>query len=363
MSPFIAQPLPLKKIAWPDLITSIVKANSAIARYDGQLQGIPNPSVLLSPLMTQEAVLSSKIEGTQATLEEVLKFEADPKKITEKYEDIEEIINYRKSLSFAEGYLQNRPVCLNLIRDMHRVLLNGVQGQNRGRGEFRRIQNWIGKPNTPIEQATYIPPPPNQVLECLSNWEKYYHYEEKDALIQLAILHAQFELIHPFLDGNGRIGRILIPLFLFDKKTLSSPMFYISAYFESSRNEYYSSLLAISEDDNWTGWIKYFLKAVTEQAKDNGQKAKDIMSLYDAMKERITDLTHSRFSIQTLDVLFHRPIFNSSYFARHSQIPKPSAARILKVLSENGIVRLIAPAKGQKPGLYIFPELLRIVQP
>lgn len=359
--PFTPQLLPLDEITWSSLVSLISEANSALARYDGHLEGIPNPRVLLSPLLTQEAVLSSKIEGTQATLEEVLEFEADPRP-TERYEDIEEILNYRKALSFAEEELKNRPLCLNLIRNMHGVLLDGVRGQNRGRGEFRRIQNWIGKPNTPIEEATYIPPSPDKLLDYLSNWEKYCHYDEKDRLVQMAIIHAQFELIHPFLDGNGRIGRILIPIFLYEKKVLSSPMFYISAYFESTRGEYYERLLSISSESDWTGWIEYFLNAIAEQARRNSQKAKVIMTLYNSMKETITDLTHSRFAIQTLDFLFNRPIFSSSLFTTASQIPRASSARILRSLENGEVIKSIREAKGRMPALYIFPQLLNIVQ-
>lgn len=360
--PFIPELLPLKEIAWSNLVSLIGEANAAIARYDGYLQGIPNPKVFLSPLTTQEAVLSSKIEGTQATLEEVLEFEADPSEPTDRYEDIQEIVNYRKALIFAEEDLQRLPLCLNMIKSIHQILLEGVRGRNKGRGEFRKIQNWIGKQNTPIEDATYIPPAPDRLLDDLSNWEKYCHYDEKDRLVQMAIIHAQFEIIHPFLDGNGRIGRILIPIFLFDKKVLSTPTFYISSYLEATRDEYYDRLLAISNNGDWEGWITYFLKAIVEQAKRNSQKAKDIMTLYDKMKEEITRLTHSSFSIQTLDCLFQRPIFNSSVFTISSQIPKASAARILKCLESGNIIRPIKPAKGRKPTVYIFPKLLKIVR-
>lgn len=218
--PFIPEKLPLENINWEDLLPNIVKANSAVAKFDGLLESILNPLLFLNPLMTQEAVLSSKIEGTQASLSEVLAFEAAPKRKQDNINDIEEVINYRNALLFATKELENRPICLNFIKDMHEILLQGVRGQNKARGEFRRIQNWIGKSNSTIETASYVPPEPHLLLEFLSDWEKYCHYDEKDKLVQLAIIHAQFEIIHPFLDGNGRIGRILIPLFLFEQKIL-----------------------------------------------------------------------------------------------------------------------------------------------
>lgn len=361
-SPFKPETLPVKNIDWQSLISSLVAAHAEVARYDGLLESIPDAEILLSPLMTQEAVLSSKIEGTQATLEEVLEFEADPRITKGREADIEEVLNYRLSLSLAKDELKERPLCLNLIKRLHYTLLDGVRGRDKNRGEFRRTQNWIGKPGTPMEQAIYIPPPPDELLGCLSDWEKYCHYEEQDKLVQLAIIHAQFELIHPFLDGNGRIGRILIPIFLFDRKLLNSPVFYISAFFEKNRDEYYSRLLAISEENDWNGWIKYFLQAISHQAKDNIGRVKDIRKLYDEMKMVISQLTHSRFSIQVLDFLFHRPVFSSSVFISHSKIPKPSAARILKSLTDKSIIIQAVPSKGRKPAIYVFPGLLSIVQ-
>lgn len=358
---FEPKTLPLSDINWEQLVPLISEANQAIARYDGRLEGIPNPQVLLSPLLTQEAVLSSKIEGTQATLEEVLEFEANPKKTKDKKEDIEEILNYRISLSLAKDELDKRPLCLNLIKDIHSILLQGVRGQNKSRGEFRKSQNWIGKPGTPIEQAMYVPPPPDKLLDYLSNWEYYCHFEEKDSLVQLAIIHAQFEIIHPFLDGNGRIGRILIPLFLYEKKILSSPMFYISAYFEANREEYYSRLLEISEHDNWNDWITYFLKAIKEQASKNSQKAKEILLLYNEMKERIAELTRSIYAIKILDFIFDRPFFTTSLFASEAQIPKASIARLVTQLEQGGIIETAIQGKGRSPTVHMFNHLLKIV--
>lgn len=204
--PFIPDELPLQDLDWTSFISYIGTANREIARYDGLLQSIPNPAVLLSPLTTQEAVLSSKIEGTQATLEEVLKFEAEMDSSFNRYDDIQEVLNYRKAMAFAIKELKERPITLNLIRRTHQVLLASVRGESSDRGNFRKIQNWIGKPGSTIEQARFIPPNPLVLQEHLDKFEKYIHYEEKDLLVQLAIVHAQFEILHPFLDGNGRIG-------------------------------------------------------------------------------------------------------------------------------------------------------------
>jgi Fic family protein len=361
-NPFIPRELPLEDINWPGLIGLIAEASAALARYDGLLESIPDSEVLLSPLMTQEAVLSSKIEGTITTLEEVLEFEVDPDIPTRKEVDIKEVLNYRRALFMAKDELKERPCCLNLIKDVQYILLEGVRGKNKSRGDFRRTQNWIGKPGTPIEQATYIPPPADRLSDVLSNWERYYHHDEKERLVQLAIIHAQFEMIHPFLDGNGRIGRILIPIFLYDRRLLNSPVFYISAYFEARRDEYYSRLLAISESNDWDGWIAYFLKAIIEQAKMNIQKVKSIKQLNDEMRIKISSVTHSRFSVQTSESLFHQPVFTSTSFIANSRIPKPSAARMLKCLVDEGIISEASPSRGRKPARYVFPQLLRIIQ-
>lgn len=360
MKPFTPHNLPLKKLNWANFVHLIGKANAEVARYDGLLQSMPNPAVLLSPLTTQEAVLSSKIEGTQATLEEVLEFEADPKKRTEKYDDIQEILNYRKAMRFSVKELENKPICLSFLKDIHSILLDSVRGKNRDRGNFRKSQVFIGKPGTSIEEATYVPPEPHKILDYLSNLEKYIHSDEKDLLVQLGIVHAQFEIIHPFLDGNGRMGRILMPLFLYSKKLLSSPMLYLSAYFEKNREAYYQSLQNISQKNDWENWIIYFLNAVIEQSQKNIEKAKAIHKLYDSKKIKIVDLTHSQFAIKTLDFIFSFPIFSSTQFVKESKIPRASASRILNILERGNVIRVVERGAGKRPTIYSFSKLLAI---
>lgn len=360
MKPYKPETLPLENLNWVHLISLISEANRKLARYDGILLTLPNPQLLLSPLTTQEAVLSSRIEGTQATLEEVLQYEADPKKSTEKYADIMEVINYRQATALAVKELEKRPITLNLIKKIHSVLLQGVRGESKARGEFRKIQNWIGRPGSTIEEARFIPPDPAELMKYLDNFEKYIHYEERDKLVQLAIIHAQFEILHPFLDGNGRIGRILIPLFLFEKKILSQPMFYISAFFETNREEYYNSLKAITDNRDWEEWILFFLKGVIEQSDKNTSKAKEIMQLYDEMKEKIVSITHSQYSIKVLDILFKQPIFSASEFVKESEIPRASAKRILNKLEESQIISTVIKGTGRMPSIYRFGKLIEI---
>jgi Fic family protein len=359
--PFVPNKLPLQNLKWDSFIPLMGKANREIARFDALIQSMIEPTLLLAPLTTREAVLSSKIEGTQATLEEVLKYEANPSKDAEKYDDIQEVINYRKAMLYAVKDIEKVSLTLRLIRNIHTILLEGVRGQHKDRGNFRKNQVYIGKNGTTIEEATYIPPEANKIIDLLSNLEKYFHYEDKDYLVQLAIIHAQFEMIHPFSDGNGRVGRILMPLFLYHKKVLSTPMLYLSEYFEKNRESYYKNLLNISENNNWESWIEYFLNAVYEQSQKNIQKAKGIKTLYDNFKSKIGDITKSRFSIETLDFIFSKPFFVTSQFIKESRIPKASAMRIISILTENNVIKIIKKGKGTIPNLFYFPALYIII--
>ncbi|MBW1931236.1 MAG: Fic family protein [Deltaproteobacteria bacterium] len=362
--PYIPRRLPLDDIDWASHVPLIAQANAALARYDGILEAMVNPALLLSPLTTQEAVLSSRIEGTQATLEEVLEFEADPRRKIDphKHADIQEIINYRSAMQHAVEKLDRRPLCLNLIRELHSILLDSVRGANKARGEFRRTQNWIGPPGCSLEEASFVPPSPEMLPEVLNNWEKYLHFDEKERLVQLALAKAQFELIHPFLDGNGRIGRMLVPLFLYEKKLLSKPMFYLSAYLERNREQYYQALNAISEKEDWNGWIRFFLMAVIDQAKENTRKARAILELYEEMKQKVPEITRSQYAIQAIDALFDRPLFQSADFIRRSRIPKHSAFRILDALKKAGIIRTLRAGKGRKAAILAFYRVLEITE-
>lgn len=191
--------------------------------------------------------------------------------------------------------------------ELHRILLDSVRGQNKTPGEFRRDQNWIGKAGCTIEEASFVPPSPLRLLDYLQAWERYLDSDDVDYLLQVAVIHAQFELIHPFKDGNGRIGRILIPLFLYQKRALSQPMFYLSEYLEDNRDEYYERLRAISIQGDWNGWIAFFLRAIATQAVQNSKRVNAIMALYEEMKIAIQGATHSQYSVHLLDAIFDKP--------------------------------------------------------
>jgi Fic family protein len=364
MQPFEPTILPRDDIAWGQLVPDIARANRELARYDGILHGVPNPAVLLSPLTTQEAVLSSRIEGTQATLGEVLKFEAGEEIDGEaRRQDIHEILNYRKAMLEAEKELKTRPFNLNLLKRMHAVLLDSVRGKNKARGEVRRDQNWIGVPGEHIERALFVPPAPERVMPLLDNWEKYWHTGERDALVQLALVHAQFEIIHPFLDGNGRLGRIQVPLFLYEKKLLTRPMFYLSAYFEAHEDEYVARLRALNGPESWNRWVAFFLLAVAEQAIANAEKARAILELYERLKLQVLKLTHSQYAVPLLDRLFRQPIITSAHIMRDKNMPtRPMVMVLLKRLREAGILKSVREAAGPKPQVLALAELVNLCE-
>ena len=238
---------PEERLDWSKLIPLIGRASAAVARYDGMLGATPDRDVLLSPLTTREAVLSSRIEGTQATMGEVLEYEAGQEPDSPaRREDIHEVFNCRSAMRQAEKMLKDLPLSLRVIREAHKVLMSGVRGEGKSPGEFRRVPNWIGPPGCTVNQATFVPIRADKLPEAMGAWERDIHRAAPDPLVQLAILHAEFEALHPFLDGNGRLGRMLVPLFLWHAGLIRAPRFYISAYFETRRDAYYDGLLAVS---------------------------------------------------------------------------------------------------------------------
>ena len=359
MKPFRPHKLPLDKLDWTKFIQYIGAANRAVAKFDGLLQSIPNAQLLLSPLSIQEAVLSSKIEGTQATLEDVLKFEANPKKKIENYEDIQEIINYRKAMNMAVKKLEKLPLTSRLIKNIHKILLTGVRGEGKNPGNFRTGSVFIGKKGLGIEGASYIPPEPQNIERYFSELEKYIHFDEKDSLVQLAIVHAQFEIIHPFWDGNGRTGRILMPLFLYYKQVLSSPMFYLSEYFELNRDEYYEKLQNISKNNDWEKWIEFFLVAVEKQSTKNIAKTQEILKSYNNLKKQIINIPTPKNSIKVLDFLFSMPVFDSRDFIKKTGIQKMSALRILNFLSDENV---LTDDGEKRVKTYFFTNLINIIK-
>lgn len=271
-------------------------------------------------------------------------------------------MNYRKAMRHAENRLQDLPLCQRIIKEAHKVLLDGVRGHGKSPGEYRRIPNWIGPHGCGVEEARFIPISAGDLSEAMGRWDQYINSDAPDRLIQLAILHAEFEALHPFLDGNGRLGRMCVPLFMFKAGLIHCPMFYISAFFEANRDEYYDRLLAVSRDADWTGWCAFFLRAVQEQAELNLKKANAVLELYNRMKLKMVEVSHSQFAIHALDWIFEQPIFSGADFVRASGIPKPTAARILKVLREEEILQVWQVARGRKSAVYAYAALLNVAE-
>ncbi len=357
---------PPETLDWPRLIPLIGPANAGLARYDGLLSAIPNADVLLSPLTTQEAVLSSKIEGIHVTIGEVLEFKVgfESAALTQpKRDDAEEVLNYRKARQACVAEMEHRPLSQHLLRAAHSMLMQGVRGRDKSPGSYRTNQNWIGPKGCTIEEASFIPVSPEQLQHGMDVWEIYLkNTSEPDSLVQLAILHVEFEALHPFNDGNGRLGRMLIPLYLFQRKLLASPNFYMSGYLETNREEYQERLRTVSGDGDWTQWCEFFLQAICHQAAENEYKARAILALYDRVKKQVADLVHSQHSMRAVDSIFQEPVFSAPAFIQSSEIPKPSANRILSLLRENKLLFTLREGKGRRPGVYAFLELLGIAE-
>ena len=364
MKPFVPHELPITGLNWEKLSAPIGRANAALSYYNGLLRSIPNPHVLLSPITTQEAVYSSRIEGTQASLSDVFRFEAGEAFPVERISDIGEVINYRRALFRAEELIEKIPaIHLNMLREMHRILLSGVRGEDKARGEFRRVQNFIGVHGATIEQASFVPPSPDRVPVSLDAWEKYVNGDSQETLVQLAVTHAQFEIIHPFLDGNGRLGRILIPLYLYMKRSLVKPVFYLSRYFEACRDEYYAGLRGITQRDDWQTWVEFFLNAIIEQAAVNTDKAERILALHKQTRERLMAMTGAKYVSPSLDALFAKPLLSTNEFMTGAGVQyRSTALDILNKLEGAGVIRLMKKPRGRTPGVYVFTELLDITE-
>jgi Fic family protein len=363
MRPCVPHELPLADLDWRTLLPLAGRGNAALARYDGMLQTLPNPAVLLSPITVNEAVLSSRIEGTQATLDEVLEFDAGLESADVRRGDIEEISNYRAAVNGAENALEDRPLSLGLIRAAHQRLMQGVRGRDKEPGAFRKDQNWIGRHGDSIERARFVPPSPLVLPGGLENWERYLQTEDEDPILQTAIAHAQFEILHPFKDGNGRIGRMLIPLQLYRRRALSRPMFYMSEYLEAHRAEYYDRLLAITDTGNWDGWITFFVGALIAQAESNLEKVRAVRDLYEAMRRDFVDVTHSQYAMAAVDAFFMRPVIPAPAFAQSAGFNnRVTANTMLRQLNDAGLITRVRDGGGRVSAIYAMPQLINITE-
>lgn len=351
------------KIDYTQIIKEISEANRILGSLNGLLTNIPNQSLLISPLLTKEAVASSKIEGTQATIEEVFKYEAEGKSSEKdsKEQDIREIINYRSAIHYAIELLKKKPIGENFIKKLHSILLDSVRGTNKDKGNFRKIPVFIGKPGATIENAIYIPPAASELNDLISNWGKFVNsVDEPDVLVQTAIAHYQFEAIHPFLDGNGRIGRLLIPIMLYEKEILSYPLLYVSEYLEKNRDDYYTYLRMVDKENDWESWIKYFLKSIKEQAFDTQNKVLNMIELYKSVKEKLSNF-NSQYAIHLLDIIFENPV--TSFKNIKTKISTNSYQTIYNLLNKFQEEKILVEITGGKRNkIYVFEDLMQIIR-
>lgn len=361
---FFIPPLLPPNLDYSQIIPNIVKARDIVARYDEAVKRLPNPEIIQRTFETKEAVLSSKIEGTQATFDEMLQFDAQEIKTqeNEKEKDYREIINYRYAIKRGKELLEKRPLAENVIKDLHKILLNSVRGQKKAPGELRRTQVFIGKYGAKIDEATFIPPEPQHIPSLLSNLENYIHLEGVvDPLVQIAIVHYQFEAIHPFMDGNGRVGRLLIPLFLYEKKITSHPNIYISEYLEKHRDVYYELLRNISTKNEWIPWIIFFLEAVYEQTKITMDRVQKIEALYKVLKERMPAIG-SIYANSFLDALFIKPLFTTKSIRESAKITNTQTLyTLIGKFIDRQIITDITP-KQERNKMYAFIDLMEIIR-
>jgi cell filamentation protein, protein adenylyltransferase len=312
------------------------QADAALSELSGLGRYLPNPDLLIAPYVKREAVASSRIEGTQADLSDLLLDEIEPKR-TPAGSDVKEVRNYVAALNLGLRKLARLPLAGRLIRYMHRVLLQGVRGQERTPGEFRRSQNWIGPPGSTLADATYVPPPPDpEMHECIKHWEVFLNERgQMPELIQCALVHEHFEAIHPFLDGNGRIGRLLITLFLIERERLSKPLLYLSSYIEETKDDYYRLLQRIRTHGEWMDWLRYFLTAVRDTARSAIQQSQGILRLRDRYRAK---LGRQHMALMLLDDLFINPYTTVARAAKSLGVTAPTANKTIRSLEQAGML-------------------------
>lgn len=355
---------PPKSIDYECLIMPLAKASEAIARYDQMLKGMHNSEILLAPLRSQEAVVSSRMEGTVSTLDEVLQYEADQEggdKQTRYRTEAIEVYLYGEAMRGAQSAVQEgQPISNHLIRSAHRVLLGFGRGQSQSPGEFKTEQNYLADRSK--KKVLFVPINPQQLAGGLERLFEFIEDESWQILIRTALAHLEFEALHPFKDGNGRVGRMLITLMLWHYRVVSEPHFYVSGVLEANRDEYIDRMRAVSEHDDWTDWIAFFLQSLERQAIENLEKSEQIRSLYEEMKDIFREILSSQWSMVALDFVFSRPVFRNNVFTNNSGIPPQTAHRFSRILSEAGLLVTNQAAAGRRPALYSFEPLLQLVR-
>lgn len=340
----------------------LISLLSEADRLAGELSGtgslLTNPYLLISPYIRREAVSSSKIEGTQASFEDLIYFEATN---VARVADVQEVENYIQAMEYGLKRLNDLPLSIRIIKEIHKILMDRAPAGHITPGEMRTSQNWIGPPGCTLNNATYVPPPVDEMKDALGNWEKYLHSDNDDPLlIKCALMHYQFEAIHPFLDGNGRLGRLLITFFLCEKGYLTQPLLYLSTFFDKNRSEYYSRLLSVSMNGDWEGWIKFFLRGVAMQAEDALTDSRKILNLHAEYQQRL-GLTKKipETAYRIIDEIFNQPTFTITGFAKKLDTSFNAVKRGVLRLGEVGILVELTDKKRDK--VFTAPKLLELL--
>ena len=355
---FLPDPLPPELEFSASLVRALSDADRAIGQLAGEGARLPNPHILIRPFVRREAVLSSRIEGTQATLGELLADEAGAA-VERSPADLREVGNYVVALEYGLKRLKALPLSLRLLRELHDQLMRGVRGDTATPGEFRRSQNWIGPAGCTLSNATYVPPPPSELMPALGALETFLHDRSLPPLVQIALAHYQFEAIHPFLDGNGRVGRLLITLFLNEREVLPSLLLYLSAFFEATRQEYYDRLSAVTQRGEWNAWLEYFLNGVARQAEDALGRLGRINSVLSRWRQAASG-SGSKIPVQLVDLLAENPFCTVKQVAVRLRVAYTTAQRAVERLQSLSILRPVSKAKRER--VYCANAILEILE-
>lgn len=358
---YIPSPLPPNPTVTidSDMQQLLSKADMALARLDGMGYILPNVNLFIAMYVKKEALLSSQIEGTQASLEDLFQFESGSE--IENVNDVEEVVNYVKALNYGIERLDTLPMSLRLIKEIHEILMQGVRGFDKTPGEIKKTQNWIGPPGSTLKDATFVPPPPHECLKAMGDLELYMHQSDTlPSLIDCALVHYQFETIHPFLDGNGRLGRLIITFYLYWKGVLNKPLLYLSYFFKKNRQEYYDRLNLVRGKGDFEQWIEFFLKGVVETAESAVETAKAILELQNNHRNLLWQKKiSSPLAVGILEKLFYKPLITIKEISISFEISYQAASTLISQIEAIGILKEITGQKRNKR--YIYAEYMNIL--
>ncbi len=355
---FVPKPLPRTIDLGQDLTLLLAEASGRVGHLRGVGETLTNPFLLIGPFLRREAVLSSRIEGTQASLSDLYRYEASGRR--EERRDAPEVWNYVRAVERGQELLETLPISNRLVNEMHAVLMEGVRGEEKRAGEWRRYQVWIGAAGTPIEHARYVPPPHAALPDLMADWERFVNDTTSlPPLVAAALMHYQFEAIHPYADGNGRIGRALITIYLSARGELPTPLLYLSAYFERERSTYYDQLHRLSVTGEWEPWVRFFLTGVSEQAQDAIHRSERVRELHETYRLRLQEAGESANALRMLDGLFAYPYVSAPWAAKVNALTPAGATKILRRLEDVGIVEAMPDTR---PRLYVAGALIRLLE-